>query len=604
MMVSLVLALIGVALPARAEEPPDYGALLAGYRTSDYVTDEMRPVRIEAEEFVREGGGRAVGINVDGARAISAVSPGHWLEWRFTVAKRGLYSLAVRYRVPEVSGTAPWYIGRTIMIDGAVPFRQLADYAFMDAWTYSREELAWRLKAYNEYGEKPEYALRLTEQVKDWQTALLVDRETQFIQPFLFLLSAGTHVLRMDVRNRPSMFIDWLEFRPYHELRPYAEVEAGYRAQGYQPVSNVLVKIQAEDYRYQDRNIPSRGWGGTFDDPAVLLARPSAEPAEGYNALGIWRRFNHSVFWEFDLPQTGLYKMVIRYTQDQDSLMHREIRIDGEVPFSELSPWTMRGTGGRLNTPPALSSDISRILEGAYDMLKWKQVPVGREIQQGKRTMVEPYLIYLAKGRHVLQMRAVLGAERVKVKRAIDDVRSRISGFYVRVKEVISRYGSLEKAIADRLDLVQELPDLAPAFRAASRDLDEVCRLILALEPSERRNAAGPTISVIRVIREDIDAVARNPNVLLAPEQFDAGYIPAGSGASGVTTDMTLTSQGNFEARVLNRLWYTSQLYDMQPTEIDWIAFASPEYAIREPVAPWFAGIRYVWREFLRSFQQ
>jgi hypothetical protein len=231
-------------------------------------------------------------------------------------------------------------------------------------------------------------------------------------------------------------------------------------------------------------------------------------------------------------------------------------------------------------------------------------VPVGRETPRGNKTGIEPYLFYLAKGRHVLQMRAVLGFERTRVKQAIDDVRSRISGFYVRAKEVIGRYGSLTEAIDDRLDLGKELPDLAPGFRKASADIDEISRLIVALEPPGREQDAGPTISVLRIIREDLDAVARSPNSLLTPEQFDMGYVPAGSGATGITSDLTISSQGNFEARVLNRLWYTSQLYDMQPTEIDWIAFASPDLAVREPVAPWFAGLRYVWREFVRSFRE
>lgn len=603
MVLALVLALVGAA--ASASEIPDYGTVLTGYQDRDYFAARAAPIRLEAEAFSRQGGGRALVSDENGARTVSAERAGHWLEWRFSVSRRGQYALALRYRVPPVASTERWSIDRTISLDGVVPFRQLVDYSFMDAWTYSREEYNWRLQNYQQYGEKPEYTLRLTEQMTGWQIALLLDRETEYIEPFLFLLETGLHTLRIEAGSRPAMFIDWLEFRPYRKVRPYAEVEADYRRDGRQPVHDVLVKIQAEDYGYQDRNVPSRGWGGTFDNPAVLLARNSADPPEGYNAVGIWRRYNHSLLWDFEVPETGLYKMVIRYTQDQDSLMRREIRIDGEVPFAELSPWTMRGTGGRLNTPPALTSDISRILEGYYDLLKWKQVPVGREIPRGKSVQIEPFLFYLEKGPHVLQMRAVLGPERVRIKRAIDGIRGTIAEYYVKVKEAIGRYRSLDEAIADGLDLRTELPGIVPACRTASRELDEISRRIVALVPPGREEEeAGPTVSVLRVIREDLDAVVRNPNVLLAPEQFDAGYIPAGSGATGVTTDLTITSQGNFEARVLNRLYYTSLLYEDQPTEIDWIAFASPDLDVREPVPPWFSNLAYLWREFVRSFRE
>jgi hypothetical protein len=602
----LFLAALVLAAVAAPAETPTYADVSSRYRAGDYITDADIVVRIEAEAIVRQGGGRAPVLAIDGVRAVCWSGRGHWMEWTLTVPRRGLYTIEARCEVPEIIPTEPWSIQRAVSIDGQLPFREMQDFYFMDAWIYSQEERDWRIRSLNEYGEKPDVALRETVPSRIWQTALLVDRETASVEPYLFLLEAGTHTLRMEALNRPGMNVDAFTVRSYRPLRPYTEVSAEYQRKGYAPTSGVTVKIQAEQYLYQDRNMTPRGIGGVFDDAAVLLMRNNGEPQGDYNTMAIWRRFNHSVFWAFDVPETGLYKMVIRYTQNQDSEMHREIRIDGKVPFRELSPYLMRGTGGRLNTPPRILYDIAVAnMEGVYDVVAWKQGIVGTDPGfDAKRAPVEPYLFYLEKGSHLLQMRPVLGPERVKIKRDIEAVRNAVSGPFQQVKELLGQYASLEEAVTAKLDLRAQLPGLSTAYANAAKDLDVIMAEIMALVPPGRAAEAMPTISVLKIVQQEVEAAARDPNVLLAPEQFDSGFSTGSQGSTSITSELQMSNQGNFEARVVNRLSYTALLYDSQAVEIDWIAFTSPEVRLTEPAAPWFYTIRWVWKEFLRSFTQ
>lgn len=603
---AMLFACVAVSLPAQA---PSYAEVSAGYRAGDYITDADVVVRIEAETIARQGGGQAVVADLDGARTASWADRGHWIEWTFRVPRRGLYTLEARYQVPEVAVTDNWYLARAISIDGKIPFREAGDFYFLDAWTYSKEERAWRINSFNEYGEKPDVALRQTEQVHGWQSALLGDRDTSPVEPWLFLLEAGTHTLRVEALNRPGMQLDFYTVRSYRPLRPYADVAAGYQQAGYAPTSGVTVKIQAEDYLYQER-VGALGIG-TFVSAAALFMRGSGEPVGDYNTMGTWKRYNHNVFWTFEVPETGLYRMVIRYSQDQDSLMRREIRIDGQVPFREVSTWLMKGTGGRNNLPPTLLlSDASMIQgEGTYDVVKWRQGVVGREIAlDAKHTTVEPYLFYLTRGSHVLQMRPVLGTERVKVRRDLDAVRAAVSGVFQQVKELLGQYANLGEAVKAGLDLKASLPDLPVAYRTAAADLDRIMAEVAALVPPGYESQNTPTISVLRMIRDELLSVARNPNVLLAPEQFDSGFTTGESSSASMMDSsgagITSSTQGNFEARVINVLANTAGLYDNQPVEIDWIAFASPDVKLSEPASPWFFTIQWLWREFLRSFTQ
>jgi len=204
----------------------------------------------------------------------------------------------------------------------------------------------------------------------------------------------------------------------------------------------------------------------------------------------------------------------------------------------------------------------------------------------------------------VLQMRPVLGAEKVKIKRDIESVRNVVSGPFQQVKELLGQYASLEEAIKAKLDLRVELPELPTAYAKAVKALDGIMSEIMALVPPGREAEAKPTISILKIVQQEIEAVARDPNVLLAPEQFDSGFTTGGQGSTSITSELQMNNQGNFEARVVNRLSYTALLYDSQPVEIDWIAFTSPDVKLTEPVAPWFFTIQWVWKEFLRSFTQ
>jgi hypothetical protein len=258
-----------------------------------------------------------------------------------------------------------------------------------------------------------------------------------------------------------------------------------------------------------------------------------------------------------------------------------------------------------VNTPPTLTNDVSLVQQdGVYDVLRWKQGVVGTDPgPDGSRGRSQPYLFYLEKGSHVLQMRPVLGAERVKIKRDIEAVRNEVSGPFQQVKEVLGQYASLEEAVKAKLDLRVEMPDLSAMYTRAVGHLDAIKAEIMAIVPPGLEAKARPTIAQLEIVKKELESVARDPNVLLAPEQFDTGYA-VGSADRGYSPSSTLGAQGNFEARVINLLSGMAPMFDLQTVETDWIAFMSLDVKLHEPVAPWFFTIQWVWREFLRSFTQ
>jgi hypothetical protein len=99
-------------------------------------------VRVEAEAFVGEGGGKAKicqTVNASGA-SISYWHQdiGHWLEWELDVPADGRYELWMRYAT-ACKGTR-----RSVQIDGALPAPVFADVAIPETGGWSGTEDNWR----------------------------------------------------------------------------------------------------------------------------------------------------------------------------------------------------------------------------------------------------------------------------------------------------------------------------------------------------------------------------------------------------------------------------------------------------------------------------
>ena len=102
--------------------------------------------------------------------------------------------------------------------------------------------------------------------------------------------------------------------------------------------------------------------------------------ASGGRCFKNWDNAGHALEWTVEIPETGEYKVVLRYAADRKNNAYRELLIDDTAPAEAFNKIAWSGTGG-------WSSDVNN----------WKNLVVSDD--QGN-----PVLITLEKGTHTVRI--------------------------------------------------------------------------------------------------------------------------------------------------------------------------------------------------------
>lgn len=295
------------------------------------------------------------------------------LVWEFEVNQEGQYILSLDYCVLGDSGNNAV---RALTLDGETPFYEAENLAFSRKWQDQGD-----IKV-NSIGDQVRPSVA---EIKGWQKAVLKDSRGLYAEPLVFYLTAGVHRLGLTYVTQ-DMAIRTLTWSPYTPPPTYEEVYASYPKS---TVKGIIRTFQAEDAMTvkNDPTIRLECHGDSAVVPRAL----------GYSVLNTiggwrWRKGNQSVTMEFEVPETGLYQIGLRYLQCwNDGLpSYRTIAIDGEVPFQELQAYRFQ-----------YSSD-------------WQTEILGNN--------GSPYLFYLKAGLHTLDITVTVGEMRELVNLIYDDI--------------------------------------------------------------------------------------------------------------------------------------------------------------------------------------
>ena len=246
-----------------------------------------------------------------------------YFEWKVSVPKSGLYNIYIEYFPLEGDGTV---IQRSLMINGELPFREAGNLPFSRGWKDEREPFI------NNLGD--EVRPRQVE-VSEWRVTPLRDMKGIFSDPFLFYFTENEYMIRFSYVDQPAafgrMFIRSPRMMPFYEdlLRQYEEngYESGTRR----------IKIQGEHATEKSDPTLRREFTG---DPN---ASPASDGAVRLNMIGgwRWRTGNQKITWTFNVEERGLYEIAFRTRQwyGDGLVSHRQIAINGEVPFKEVNEY-------------------------------------------------------------------------------------------------------------------------------------------------------------------------------------------------------------------------------------------------------------------------
>lgn len=383
-----------------------------------------------------------------------------YVEWEFTVPKTAMYQLNIKYFAYGGNGSV---IERMLYLDGEVPFHEAEYISFGRLWKDVRGEIS---KDLNGNDIRPQQ-----EEVKQWLTMDVKDSSGYYAQPLQFYLTEGRHTIRL-VSNREPLMLESFTFYHKEESRTYAQVKAEYEQKGYREAEGETVYIQAEDMasKSEKSNFPQNDRSSSFTQPqeiySILL-----------NSMGgsRWQDAGSTADWVLTVPESGLYRIALRYRQNTVSGMFvtRRLLIDGEVPFAEMEN-----------------------IRFHYDP-DWKCEVIG----DGE----EAFLFYFEAGReYKLTMEAVLG-DTASILRRVDECVKSLNEIYRSILMITGatpdkyrNYG-FENTIPETLD---EMLVQADKLAAVIEELTE-----LSGERGERIAQLTKMEYIVRRMAEDPDEI-------------------------------------------------------------------------------------------------
>lgn len=425
------------AIPALDSGAESYGRYIAEHGGSrDTRPDAV--IRIEASDFSEQReAGAYVTTHMGREGSLCWEETGGVITWPFQAAESGWYQLAVTYcAIPGENGD----VAVDILLDGAVPFAGAANVdlrrQYMDETYLSLEDNAF---ATNLRGDEIRPALIEQEM---WQTQAVRDSRAEYPGPLYFYLEAGEHTLSLRLAEG-ALFLGALEFGNPAPAPAYSLQKQQWDAQGAQDTSGCLVAYEAEKSYLKN----ALTLFATYDTAQVHVT-PASPSTVNYNIIGknTWREAGQEITWEFDAPEDGYYYLAFKVKQRDKSNAYsvRAVTIDGQLPFAEAEVQ-------KFPYSPGWYVQCLQDAEGA------------------------PARVYLAKGRHVLGMRADLDEDLAELLRNIDQVTAELRGWYRDIVRVIGVNADSSRITIDLnrdFNLEKTVPGLLEGLRSCQERLE------------------------------------------------------------------------------------------------------------------------------------
>ncbi len=378
--------------------------------------------------------------------------------WQVEVPESGFYNLYMEYLIPESRGVLA---ERCVSVNGEIPFNNARNVTFSRIWTDDGE-----VKVDNQGNE-----IRPTQkEVFAWQEALFRDDRGYITEPYVFYFEEGNNELTLEAENEPIV-MKKLQLRQVEEMDDYAaysqkQPNVNMTAEG----QNYVQKIQGEDstlrsesslYAKYDRSSPT--------------TQPNSVTNTVLNYVGgeAWRSSGQWIEWEFEVPEDGFYKIMIKGRQNyaRGSVSTRCVYIDGEVPFKEMK-----------NVSFDYENDWN-----CFELANEEEIP---------------YEFYLTKGRHTLRMEASLG-DMGAILESLEDSIFRLNQIY---RKILVYTGANPDLYRD-YNLHQVYPEMMDAMELESKRLYKIVDDMVAYSGQKANNIASA-----QTVAQQLERFVEKPN--------------------------------------------------------------------------------------------
>ena len=294
-----------------------YDEYLSRYETAGSGTDT---VTLKGTDFAETDG---MDVTVDEGEGTVLTGTSGQIIWDVNVKTAGFYQIDMEYAVVPDGGND---IQLGLVLNGEVPFAQASPLVFYRMYTDANKD-------YKEMEGNQSFPPQI--EVADWQKVSLRDSEGFFgsDKGMMFYFEEGKNTLGFQaIKDR--LIIRSITVRPAEELLDYASWLQEKQNGGARVMDSAGYRIQGEDAvlksnpSYYPRNDRTSALSEPYDPTYIVL---NTIGGSGWKKAGEW------IEWQVDVPESGLYRIAMRYKQ-KDSVGFsgiRSISVNGQVPYAE-----------------------------------------------------------------------------------------------------------------------------------------------------------------------------------------------------------------------------------------------------------------------------
>lgn len=372
-----------------------------------------------------------------------------------TIDEDGLYTISFDMAATESFINAP---EGQLLVDGAFPLEDTRRIVFPIYFKNSRDTFPL-----DRYGND---ALIRQERLIHWTKAPLRDANFSQEYPVQLNLNKGAHTLEFTV-TKESMLLGSIYIEAFSNYPNYVQ----YLNDNPAPDSSgFFIELEAEYPSYKNdtsiRPVNSRSLEVTpYDTYRLLLNTMGGES---------WKRSGSTVYYEFNVPEDGMYFITLRAIQNYKNnlTVFRRIIINGSVLFEELNEVAFNSSSA------------------------WENITLGGD---------EPYKIFLKKGVNVLGIEANNSPYYTaieKIKKVLIDINT----LSLEVKKLTGNQVDQYK----EWEISEYIPDIQDQLIAIADDLQEDMDVLLAINQtggSQEILTYQMAIDNIRLLAQDPDTI-------------------------------------------------------------------------------------------------
>jgi ABC-type glycerol-3-phosphate transport system substrate-binding protein len=360
-------------------------------------------------------------------------------------------------------------------------------------------------------------------------------RDVNFSQPYPLQLelTAGDHHFEFTLAEG-QLYLGSVYLTPFS---PYPDYKEYIASQSAPEVSNFSLALEAELPTYKNNTSVRPAYNSS------LTVTPYATYCQLMNTMGgeSWKNTGTAVYYEFSIPQDGLYAITLRALQNtrNNFTVFRRITVNGEVPFEQL------------NTVPFPYS------------VEWSDVHLGGE---------NPYRIFLHEGTNVIGIE-VTNSPYLPAIETVQEALLDINNLALEIKRLTGN----QRDPYREWEMTNYIPDIKDRLNAIAQNLIDDKDTLLAIDST----GASAEILTYQMAIDNILFLAADPNEI----PIYMGRFSEGTGSA---------------AQLLGSL--LPMLQD-QALALDKITIHSVDNIPETPPAPFTTTLVEDYKRFVYSFQ-